>query len=307
MRISRAVLVLCAVVGAGAAAAAVTGLLAAGGSGPYPFETLRGERAEIWGRGLYRYDTVFTAAGSRATDLVVLLLGLPLLGVCAAGYRRGSRRAGLLLLGTLGFFLYVYAGYALGAVAHNRLSLLHAVVFSAALWAVVLMVAAFPAAERGLLFPAGTPRLGPAVLMLASGAVLLAVWGTPLLSAALTGAAPPGLGPYSTEFTMVLDLAVVAPAAVAAGVLILRRRPSGYLLALSLLVLEVLLAPLIVAQTVAQLLAGVRFTGPEVVGPMGGFVVLAGVSAVVLVAVLRAVPAGTDRTGTDGAAARAGH
>jgi hypothetical protein len=54
-------------------------------------------------------------------------------------------------------------------------------------------------------------------------------------------------------------------------------------------VLEVLLAPLIAAQTAAQLLAGVRFTIPEIIGPMGGFVVLAGASAVVLVAVLRAV------------------
>lgn len=295
MRIRRTVLVLCAVIGTGAAAAAVAGLLASGGSGSYPFETLRGDRVEIWGRGLYRYDTVFTAAGSRATDLVILLLGLPLLGISAAGYRRGNRRAGLLLLGTLGCFLYVYAGYALGAVAHNRLSLLHAVVFSAALWAVVLMFAAFPAAEHGALFPAGTPRLGPAVLMLASGTVLLVVWGAPLLTAALTGSAPPGLGPYSTEFTMVLDLAVIAPAAFVAGVLILRRRPFGYLLALSLLVLEVLLAPLIVAQTVAQLLAGVRFTVPEVIGPMGGFVVLAGASATVLVAVLRAVDDGAGR------------
>ncbi|MFE7631404.1 hypothetical protein [Kocuria sp. NPDC057446] len=297
MRIFRAVLLLCAVVGVGAGVAAVTGLLAAGGSGPHPFETLRGERTEIWGRGLYRHDTVFTAAGSRATDLVTLLLGLPLLGASALGYRRGSPRAGLLLLGTLGYFLYVYGGYALGAVAHNRLSLLHAVVFSAALWAVVLMFAAFPAAGRDALFPAGTPRLGPATLMLASAAVLLVVWGVPLLSSALTGVPPPGLGPYSTEFTMVLDLAVVAPAACVAGVLILRRRPFGYLLALSLLVLEVLLAPLVIAQTTAQLLAGVRFTVPEVLGPMGGFVVLAIAAGAVLVSVLRAVDAADGRPG----------
>lgn len=291
MRVSRAVLVLVAVAGVLAATASTVGLLAASGNGPYPFETLRSARAEIWGRGLYRYDTVFTAAGSRATDLVALLLGLPLLAVSAVGYRRGSRRSGLLLLGALGYVLYVYAGYALGAVAHNRLSLLYAAVFSAALYAFVLLFASFPAEELHTLFPAATPRRGPAALMLASGVVLLAVWGVPLLTAALTGAAPPGLGPYTTEFTMVLDLAVIAPAAFLAGTLILRRRPLGYLVALSLLVLEVLLAPLIIAQTAAQLLAGVRFTAPEVLGPMGGFVLLAGASAAVLVSLLRA----TDR------------
>lgn len=180
--------------------------------------------------------------------------------VSAVGYRRRSRRSGLLLLGTLGYFLHVYAGNALGAVAQNRLSLLYAAEFSAALYAFVLVSASFPAEEPHTLFPASTPRRGPAALMLASGVVLLAVWGVPLLTAALTGPAPPGPGPCTTEFTMVLDLAVIAPAAFLAGTLFLRRPPMGYLLAPSLLPLEILLAPLIIARTAAQLLARVRFT-----------------------------------------------
>lgn len=207
--------------------------------------------------------------------------GTPRRDICAPVTARAFPRSGPA----------AYAGYALGAIAHNRLSLLYAAVFSAALYGFVLLFASFPTEELHTLFPATTPRRGPAALMLASGVVLLAVWGVPLLTAALTGAAPPGLGPYTTEFTMVLDLAVIAPAAFLAGTLILRRRPLGYLVALSLLVLEISLAPLIIAQTAAQLLAGVRFTIPEVLGPMGGFMLLAGASAVVLVSLLRA----TDR------------
>ncbi|MEX5271465.1 hypothetical protein [Kocuria sabuli] len=45
MRVSRAVPV--AVAGVLAATASAAGLLAAGGSGPCPFETLRGARVEI--------------------------------------------------------------------------------------------------------------------------------------------------------------------------------------------------------------------------------------------------------------------
>lgn len=81
------------------------------------------------------------------------------------------------------------------------------------------------------------------------------------MAVALSGVTPEGRGPYSTEFTEALDLAVITPATVRAGVLILRRDPQAHPIAVSLLVPEVLLAPLIIAQTVLQLRAGATFTG----------------------------------------------
>ncbi|MEX5298333.1 hypothetical protein RCG67_06100 [Kocuria sp. CPCC 205292] len=293
----RPVLWWCAVIAVLAGIAAATGLLQQGGPGPFAVETVRGRSAEISGYGLYRYDTVFTAAGSQATDLVTLMIGIPLLLGATVGWWRGSTRAGLVLLGTLGYFLYVHAGYALGAIAYNELFLLYVVLFSAALYAFVLVFAAFFRQDPARLFSPGTPRRGPAVLMFASTVVLLVVWGVPLVSAALMGATPEGLGPYSTEFTEALDLAVITPATAWAGVLILRRDPRGYLIAVSLLVLEVLLAPLIIAQTVMQLRAGVTFTLPEIIGPMIGFVLLAVAAAAVLWVILRSVSAAATRAG----------
>lgn len=295
---ARPVLWLCAGITVLAGISVVVGLLQQGGPGPFPAETVRGQVAELSGRGLYRYDTVFTAAGSRGADLVTLVAGIPLLVGATVGWWRGSARSGLVLLGTLGYFLYVYAGYALGAIAYNELFLLYVVLFSAALYAFVLVFAAFFRQDPARLFPPGTPRRGPAALMFASAVVLLVVWGPPSVAAALTGTAPEGLGPYSTEFTEALDLAVITPATVWAGVLILRRDPRGYLIAVSLLVLEILLAPLIIAQTVLQLRAGVAFTLPEIIGPMAGFVVLAVAAAAVLAAILRPVPERADTNPT---------
>ena len=84
-----------------------------------------------------------------------------------------------------------------------------------------------------------------------------------------------------------LDLAIVTPATFIAGTLILNRRPLGYKIALSLLVLEIMLAPMIAAQTVSQLRAGISFTTDEIVGPMAGFVILALIAVWMLVALLR--------------------
>jgi hypothetical protein len=55
-------------------------------------------------------------------------------------------------------------------------------------------------------------------------------------------------------------MAVIAPASILAGLLILRQTALGYLIALALLVLEAMLAPMIAAQMVSQLSAGVELT-----------------------------------------------
>jgi hypothetical protein len=287
MRTSNAVVGLSALSAVLALVAAGTGLFWQGGDGPYPFTTLRGQTAEIYGRGLYRYDTLFIGAGSRATDTITLVLGIPLLVVSTLLYRRGSLRGALLLVGTLVYFLYVYASYALGAVAYNELFLLYVALFSACLYAFVLAFTSVDLRTLGSRFSARMPRLGPAIFMFASGLVTLVVWGGPIVAALIGGEPPERLDTYTTPVTYALDLATITPATFLAGAFILRRDPLGYLIALSLLVLEAMLAPLIAAQTVSQLSAGVAFPPAQIVGPIAGFVVLAVVAIWVTVAILR--------------------
>ena len=64
--------------------------------------------------------------------------GSPARRVSSLRYRRGSLRGALLLTGTLGYFLYVYASMALGTVVYNELFLAYVVLFSASLFAFVL-------------------------------------------------------------------------------------------------------------------------------------------------------------------------
>jgi hypothetical protein len=68
---------------------------------------------------------------------------------------------------------------------------------------------------------------------------------------------------------------------------VLRRLPLGYLLAVALLTLEAMLAPMIIAQTMGQLDADVTLSPGEIIGPLAGFVVLAGAAGWYLRAILR--------------------
>lgn len=286
MRVSSTITWLSALIAVLALVAAGSGLFWQGEGDTFTFTTLRGETVEMYGRGLYRYDTLFTGAGNRGTDAITLLLGIPFLLLSLRLYRRGSLRGGLLLAGVIAYFLYVYASLALSA-AYNNLFLVYIVLFSASLFALLLAFASVNLQALPAHFSPRLPRLSVAVFMFASGLVTFVVWLGPLLSALLQDEPPHLLGSYTTKVTDVLDLGIITPATFAAGLLILRRAALGYLVALALLVLEVSLAPLIAAQTISQVSAGVSFSTGEIVGPMAGFVVLALLAIRFIVALLR--------------------
>jgi hypothetical protein len=109
----------------------------------------------------------------------------------------------------------------------------------------------------------------------------------PVVSAVVTGVATEKLDSYATDVTYALDLGVMAPLAVLAGILVLRRSALGILLTYPLLTLEASLILLIGAQTVSQLSAGVSLTPAQIAGPVGGFVALSVVAGFLLVRLLR--------------------
>ena len=123
--------------------------------------------------------------------------------------------------------------------------------------------------------------------MLAAGLLTAYVWLEPIVGGLVAGQAPRWLEGYATMVTEVLDLGIIIPSAVLAGVMLLRRDPRGYLVAFPLLVILALLLPTIAVQTYLQLGAGVIFTTPEIVGPISGFLVFGLIAIAVIWILLR--------------------
>jgi len=283
---SLAIPVLCGLIAILAIVAAGAGLFYSTDGNSYEVNTPRGETVELYGQGLYRYDSVMKAAANRGTDLLTLAVGVPLMIVAVVLHQRGSLRGTLLLVGSLTYILYVYASLSLGA-AYNHLFLLYVTLFGASVTALVLTVQEARNRQFEERIAPSMPRKGPAAFMLISGILTLGIWLMDPLAALMANEAPSLLESGSTLVTHALDLAIIVPAAIAAGVLILRGEARGYLIALSLLVLEAMLAPMIALQTAFQVSSGVTFTTAEIIGPIGGFVTLALVAIWVLVVILK--------------------
>lgn len=264
------------------------GLLYQDGGNARDFTTLHGGAAQIYGQGLYSNDTRLIATGYRVQDTVVLFLGVPLLVISIALYRRGSLRGAILLTGMLVYFLYNYGSMAFGA-AYNNLFLVYVAIFSASLFGLTLALTSFDLDRLPARFSQGIPRRAIAVFMIVSGLILGAVWlFLSILPALLAGKAPAELESYTTGVTWVVDMGVVAPALIVTGVLVRRRAPLGDLLAAVLLVFSAVLGIQLAAMGIIQFTAGLFGIG-QFIGMVVSFAILAAVALWLTIVVLRHV------------------
>lgn len=253
--------------------AASVGLFWRDGGQPFAFQTLRGETAQIYGQGLYRYDTVLIAVGFKTGDAVTLALGIPLLVVSLWLYRRGSLRGGILLAGTLAYLLYNYASMAFGA-AYNNMFLVYIALTAATLLGFVISVTSFDRQTVPARFSDRLPRRSIAIFLIVSGIALFLIWlFLSIVPALLAGGAPPEVASYTTVITFVVDMAIIAPALAVAGRLLLRREALGYVLAPVLLVFTDVLGISLLAMGIVQQAAGLMSIG-QFIGFVISFAIL---------------------------------
>ncbi len=224
-------------------------------------QTVRGETIEVWGQGFYKYDNPIGATGFTAADIITLFLVIPLLVISFVMYRRGSLKGGLLLSGTLAYFLYNYTSMGFGA-AYNNMFLAYTLIFSASLYGLILALLSFDLERLPAHFGPGLPRKGIGIFLIVSGVILSLIWLVlTIIPALLASKAPPEAYYYTTFTTGIIDIGIVAPALLLAGVLIRRGTPFGYLLASTMLIFTCILGANLTAAGIVQVTKGIITAG----------------------------------------------
>jgi hypothetical protein len=148
---------------------------------------------------------------------------------------RATLRWRLLQAGVLWYFTYTYLLMAFSG-AYNQLFLEYVVLYSASIFAFLLSLHVRDVGSLPDKFSTHFARRTTAWLVIGIGALLALLWLERIVPTLLAGSAPFGLDSYSTLFVQADDLGLVVQLAILSGVLLLRRRPVGYLLASVLLV-----------------------------------------------------------------------
>jgi hypothetical protein len=225
------------------------------------FMTARGETVELWGQGLYAYDTPIGATSFMAGDVVTIFLAIPVLIVSYFRVRRHSLKGGLLLSGALAYFLYNYTSMGFGT-AYNNMFLTYILIFAASLFGLILMLLSFDLERFPSHFEAGLPRNGIGIFLIVSGTILSLIWLVlTILPALLANKAATEAYYYTTFITGIVDIGVVAPALILGGVLMRRGTPFGYVLASTMLVFTCILGLSLTTAGITQVLAEVITVG----------------------------------------------
>lgn len=191
---------------------------------------------------IYARETSVWAAQAVGQDWINLVVVAPWLAITGALARRGSVKARLLLGGALVYTAYSFVIYAF-ALHFNQLFL----VYCAALG---LSCAALGGLGAGLLqmrthgWLVARPPLRSAGALLVGMAVLFsALWLKDVLPALLRGSTPASVGEAGllVNPVHVLDLSLLLPAMLVAGVALWRRQPLGLVLGPILLVFAALM------------------------------------------------------------------
>lgn len=237
--------------------ASAYGVFSNQGQGQYEFKSLHGETVSIYGKGLYKNDSLAMAVQARAQDTVTMVLGVPLLAISLYMARKNWLKGRLLLTGTLAYFLYTYVMYTFTAM-YNQFFLVYVILMTTAFYAFILAMLSFDMEELGRSFSEKLPVKFVGGFLLFLGAAVGLLWIGRIVPPLIEGTMPIGLEHYTTLVIQGLDLGILIPTQVIAGVLLIKRKNFGYLLASLMTIKLITLLTALTAMIVGQAFAGVK-------------------------------------------------
>ncbi|BAI62964.1 conserved hypothetical protein [Methanocella paludicola SANAE] len=218
--------------------------------------------AGLFMNGLYKNDTKSGAAQEQGNDLVTLVLCVPLLAVSTYYAARGSLRGRLVWTGMVFYFLYVYAMMSFLS-AYNQLFLVYVAAFSLSLYTFAYSVLTLDVNAVKESF-SGAPTKAAAGFMFLIAIAVSAMWLGMIVPSLLTGERPVALETYTTLVVQALDLGVIVPLSLIAGVLLLQKKAWGYALASLIFVKGITLGTAVLSMALFMSLNGVEVVLPQV-------------------------------------------
>jgi len=194
--------------------------------------------AGIFRPATYAKETMYSSAGAIGSDLVDLLLVVPVLLISGIKAYRGSVPARLVWLGTLGYLLYNFVLYAFG-VHFNAMFLVYFATLSLCFYATVFSLPFISLERISQTYRPRAPRKTIAILLLVMAILFAAFDLGEDIPALLSGRVPQSVIQVNlpVSFIHALDLIFLIPGMCIAALLLIRRKASGYALAPAFLAL----------------------------------------------------------------------
>ncbi len=249
----------------------VVGILSFNIENSFSVTNIYGQTIQLFGSGVYYYDSYFKAPIFIGTDLTVLLLVIPLIVICLVWYNLKQSNKSLLALISLFGVVFYYSMSISTGVTYNYLFLLYivSVMFS---W--IILYKLIRELDINQIRTKGSIRMFN-VFLIISGLALFSIWLMDIIPTLLLNQSLLLIETYTTEVTYVYDMAFISPIMFLSYLLIKRNDGLGFVLLSCMLVLCTIIGVMLPIQTAFQLMANIIIPIPVLIVKVGVFVILA--------------------------------
>ena len=222
-----------------------------------------GEIVELYGIGIYRYDSLFKATIFKGTDFAMLVFVLPIfIGLLYFGLIKNNKYMKLMLLGLSSFLLYFHTSVATGAF-YNQLHLLYIFNFSLCLLFIIMLYVEVSKSQIKSEKMFQKPYMIIIYLVFNLLALIMA-WIPEIISTMLNNTGLSFGYHYTTEATHVLDVGIIIPLIFATIILLKQKKSISLIIIPILVIMSGVIGVVIVMQTVYQINAGIELTNQEI-------------------------------------------
>jgi hypothetical protein len=251
------------------------GLLYTTGGKTYDFVNQYGDTVKIYGDGLYAHDSYFMAPIFRGTDFTILFIAIPILiTALILDIKRKGLKYRIFLMSVISLFTYYSVSIALG-VTYNILHLIYIALFSSSFFGLIIAISTIDKEQVENSMGDKLSVKGIYVFLLLTGISLIVAWLPDIIKSLALGRSLELIEVYTTQITYVLDMGIIAPAALICLYELKKQRGIGYILLPLLLMVCTIIGIMLPIQTVFQIKAGIFLPVGVIVTKVSIFTVLA--------------------------------
>ena len=248
----------------------IAGILSINFSTSYNFINQYGHTVEMYGYGIYDFDTYFQAPISIGTDICILFVVVPLFIYTYVGFWKKRDKVSQLKLISIFAVAFYYAASISFGLTYNRLFLAYVALFSCSLFGMFRQIITLKLDKIGSL------SRGLKVFLVLAGVALIVAWFPDIIPSLVDGTTLSLIGVYTTNITYILDMGIISPLCLVCYYFLKQKNTLGTLLLAILLKLCIIVGIMMFPQTICQMLSGCTIPLPALITKSLSFVFLGG-------------------------------
>jgi hypothetical protein len=238
--------------------ATTSGIFSSSGCGNYEFKSINNQTVTIYGKGIYQNMSADVAIQGIAQDFVTLFIGIPLLIIALLWSKGNSLKSKLFLSGILNYFFLTYLFY-MNMAMYNKLFLVYIMLVSTSFFAFVLTLLSIDTKQILQHFNITTPTKPIGLFLIILSSMIALLWLSVIVPPLIDGTIiPVTVQHYTTLTVQGFDLSIFLPITFLSGLLLIKKKPFGYLMSSITLIFLSLLMTALVAKIVAMALVDVN-------------------------------------------------